>query len=534
MKKFFKENPIFSSLLVSSLIFRVAFSVYGLPNYSIDENEVVEMAIGFTQGDLDYRFYKYGPFLSYLLAIIYKFYASFLYFFSSGYASSDDVLQRVFFYKTEFYVIARIFHSVIGIISAILIKKILELINLKQVATFTACLFLIPYNEIISNYTVRIDTGIALFALISIYFYLKFINLKKINLFYLFAFSSGLCFGVKPLQSAFFIVVFILLFYHSRKDIEVPFKVISILLLGMFLSNPYAFLKLSDFVQYNYNSLLQGGDVMKNKPKGYNFSWMLSYFGNITGLILGLSFLYSLYDAVKSLHDKKKIIILLFPFLYIFGFLFFEIRQYWYLPIIPFFFISLGIVLEKILKLIKPRYIFAVIPIVFLSEISLKVFDVISKSVLKEPTAKVMSNYIQQNIGTNSKIHIIGGHVTGLPILVDKDIQKEASRGQYFMYHRFQNKPYVKLFQNAYISYRKKKAVYDLLHSNEFYGPKMNAMLMKVGFIEYCKKNKIKYVLTESLEESYSSPWEEKIKMLYSIKENDKYYGRNFKLFEVY
>lgn len=110
------DLPLIPVLGLTALIFSLSliprfFDIaMWLPQYWIDENDIVEPGIAFLGGDLNPRVHGYGPLYAYILALV-----NFIWMKFQGL----DYLQYagdIFFDPTRFYLIARITNSLLNIL----------------------------------------------------------------------------------------------------------------------------------------------------------------------------------------------------------------------------------------------------------------------------------------------------------------------------------------------------------------------------------------------------------------------------------
>ena len=185
-------------LAFSSFVLRLLMLDHDLPYYSIDENDVVESALAFVAGDWDPRWYKYGPLFSYLLAIIYSVQQWFVITFLDG--SSEAYFYAAFFDSAYFYYFARFFHLIVILTIAGVSARFCWRYYDKQTAIIVLILSIAPIIELITDFTVRIDTLQGLLALVCLYFAVSFRADEKFYKSYLIAgVFAGLVLAVKPL-----------------------------------------------------------------------------------------------------------------------------------------------------------------------------------------------------------------------------------------------------------------------------------------------------------------------------------------------
>ena len=151
---------------------RLAMLNWELPYYSVDENDVVEPALAFLSGNWEPHWFRYGPLFSYLLAFLYKIWM-WISSITVGW-TRDHFFYRAFFEPTPFYALARAFHGFIVItiagVSWLFARKNFN----PQASLLALVLGFAPFLDIIANFTVRIDTLVGLFSLLSLFFATQF------------------------------------------------------------------------------------------------------------------------------------------------------------------------------------------------------------------------------------------------------------------------------------------------------------------------------------------------------------------------
>jgi hypothetical protein len=105
-------------------------------------------------------------------------------------------------------------------------------------------------------------------------------------------------------------------------------------------------------------------------------------------------------------------------------------------------------------------------------------------------TALAGKKWIEENISYASKI-LLYGYYANLPHLVDREPQRQAQIGEYFMYFRWKNKFLTDHFMQAHANYLKsRRPVYDLLNIRDNLREKEGQLYM------FCRQNHIDYVVS--------------------------------------
>ena len=515
---------------------------YELPYYSIDENEVVEMAVSFMGGDFNYRFYKYGPLTSYILSIIY--YGVYLGERLFSDVTLNSFVQRIFFEKrTLFYFIARLLNVFFNLLFILLVfKYCLRFFN-SWTLWLAVGLAALPLGELLSNFWIRVDTLQALCAFTSFYFIMSYYDInrhradskkndwKKDKAFKNLIFSglfAGFSVAAKPIPGSIIIPVIVFIFILSSKKISPLyfFALMAVIFLGNFIGNPYSILNISKFINYNLSSIT--GEAKRSFLVGYN----ITRFAKNWGWPLTLAF-SSFIIGVFQKKDKILRLTCIFPILYFSVFALVPARNYFYIALVPY----LAIVIARVVVLGCEKYLRDKSPakqIVMISVgIILAVFPVyksIAKSVYyrsyNEYCCAAAGRWIKENIPSKSSF-LFYGFYTNLPFLIDFDISYHANLAEYFMYHRRENEWWVDQYIQAFEkkiqagcpTYRIRKIRQNYQSDKEL-----------TNFLIYCKKKKIQYVVLNSHEHQ---SWERRAWLLIAFNEDNGYRGGNVRIYKI-
>jgi hypothetical protein len=545
-----KEVKFFLLFLTLYFSIRAILAHYLLPYYSIDENEVVESAVGFVVGDLDPRFYKYGFLTSYILAVIYKIYAVFISIFSSNYIDSDSVLYGVYFKRYEYYYMARFLQSIFNFFSILLLYKIARLYINKRTAWIFLALMIIPIMEYHVSYTVRVDSILGFCFILTTYLYIRYLDLNnKIYLYGLFV-ALALAFSSKPMPALFSFIVLLYPFIKSNDKIKFIGKFLAIFFLTSLIVNPYFLIKFKAFYQYNYNALFGfqvGSETMKAYAFGYEFYWIKRY--EISFIVITIiSLIIYVYALIKDLdYSKKKMVLfntLLIPITYIFCFSMFNTRYYWFIIAIPFIVFLWSFTFDYFANKFNVKSlvfypVVIVISVILLLPVVKSNLDTINKVINYNVGMIDFTPEAEKKIPNKANVLFIGFQSRS-PLMFHYDINKEAGRGQYFMYHRSENKGYVQHFVKAHRDNSSKKKMFNLIspsgnYYDGFKGDK-NEKLIYEDMVEFCRKNKIEYIVATSHNKEHISVWESdpNVEKIVDSKDlNELTYGPHSKLFKV-
>ena len=349
------KNGLCRSLISGATLFfavgiRLVLLNWDLPYYSIDENDVVMPAIAFICGDWDPHWYTYGPLFSYLLAFIFQ-----LWKLTTSIVlgwTSDDFFYNVFFKPTSFYIIARALHAFIIILIAYISWLYARKNYDRQTASIAFILGLIPFLDIVTSFTVRIDTLQGLFSLLSLFFATQF-GKDKITFrpYVISGIFAGLAIATKPLPGLLILPALVLGHFlslwqttNSSYEEKIVFALkqpglwiftCSVVIFHS-LANPYSVIRLSSFLYQQYHIFFsqhaQGGNL-----SGYDFTRLVSLWGWPAIIALAVVFL-----TAWKWSDFASRILLIYIVTFFSAFLFFKMRIYWYNAVFPSLFILLA------------------------------------------------------------------------------------------------------------------------------------------------------------------------------------------------
>lgn len=470
-----KQRPIWVAVLivfVLGIIPRFITIDAFLPEYSIDENEIVEFPLGFFGGDKDPLWFKYGPFYWYLLYYVFKVQA-----FFSG-MSPDGFVENYFVNNVSYYTTARIFNSCIHIALGFLGFMICHKHVNRNAAPYVLLIALFPFVDMFTSFKPRVDSLLALCALISLYFALDWLKERK-NWSYVLA---GLFFGFsvssKPLPALLLLPTLSLIYIISeieqiQKDKKRKLNFGSVAqalfvnkalylalgsaILGFILSNPYAAFDLGQFYQEQIYAIeTEGG---RDFESGASMNKFFVYSGYAFTIAAVISIFVSIIDSIKR---KKWGLMAISSYILIFyaAFAMGASREYFYIPIIPLCALLVAYYIHRLvyyldIKSEKLQISLKLLLALVVFGQPLKSMAVFSNNVLKVSGdyAEVVpslaaGNWIMENVPTNSKI-LYYGYYTSLPRLLDSDPNEQASYGDYFMYNRNKNKYWIERFSSA-------------------------------------------------------------------------------------
>jgi hypothetical protein len=511
-------------ILLLSFIPRFYDILKFLPDYSVDENEIVEYAAGYLGGtDYDQRFYSYGPLLSYVMMLIYKVMS----WFSPG--TIDDFAQKVFFDNTSLYYAARFVNSLISLATAFVVFKIIGRIWNSKIALMTLPLLVFPFAEQLTAFTTRVDMLLGLTYALALYFMLKYSESKTWKHLLLTALFTGMGFACKPLPAllilpSLFIGFSFLHFYpvtekreilpsariakkNKRAAAQPKYEIITLedntnFIQKIFRSIPrvltdgkfYAFLIVMFIAAYiffphafknwsapNGFKEQQLGRISYETGKDGIPGWNLyNYLKVYEWPLLALSIVGLLYSVIIGFVRKNyaQIIVTLLPIITLIVFAKGPARVYWYTPIASLLLVGVAAIFYEISERVKSKNVqlSAIVGLLVLLLVlpSKSLFSRSQKlnthSNFNEMlTSLAAKAWAEENIPTNSNIAFYG-YYTFLPRLVTKDPNMQASLGEYFMYFKSGNQYYVQQFGLAHQKYvaNPENKVYNIFGSLPF------------------------------------------------------------------
>lgn len=452
-----------------------------LPYYSIDENEVVEFAVGYLGGNFEPYWYKYGPLCSYILAFVYKIQS----FFYDG--TYEEFVQQVFFEGEGFYYTARFLNSILSIFLTVITFLIGRKYFTNRIALLALALASFPFFDLMVRFTVRIDTLLAVFAALSVFFSLKFYKTGKTVDYIFTGMAVGLGLASKPIPGLliFPTVAIAHFLLHKQKLEDQKRKVDLILVLVNFLKdkniyifllaafvfnfigNPYSILRFDTYMDEQLLAISSEGG--RNFVKGYDITRFFKTSGYVFVFVACIAFIHS----VVNHRTRKHIILMSYPVIYWLAFAKGASRDYFYIPVLPMLIIIISQMIDDVIEKLKDKKALSIaVPLIILGIIIFEPMQNLleksaklnSKDNYKELHGEFQANdWILENIPKNSKI-MIYGYYTSLPRLIDVNPQEQMAYGEYFMYNRIKNEYLKEQFSKAHSAVLKSdKPTYDLI-----------------------------------------------------------------------
>jgi hypothetical protein len=496
--------------LLLGVAIRVALLDWDLPYYSVDENDVVEPALAFLSGNWEPHWFRYGPLFSYLLAFIYKAWM-WISSISLGW-TRDHFFYRAFFESTPFYEIARAFHGFV-VMSIAYVSYLFARRNFAPQASLLALVMgFAPFLDIVTRFTVRIDTLVGLFNLSSLYFATQFGKDRiPVRPYILSGFFAGLGIATKLPG---LLVVPALMFSHflaiwQIKDLTLKKRIVAavkqpalwILLCSVIvahsLANPYSVINFKGFLQEQISSFgVESESGLYNYyRKGYDFWWLIPLWGKA----MVVAIIVTLLTSWRRSDNATRVLL---AYVVVFGsaFLVFQSRAYWYNAVFPAVILLVARfvsgVSESVVKwllygsrqcfakaspLLPHLNTFSCILMILLTVILLFVpykngvmrahANCFSQITPLEKRADYAAQlWIESQLPAHSSILMLGRYAINLPRLIADEPDVQAVWADYFDYRRDENPSWRKAYESAYMQLRQSgKRSYNIIHFRERY-----------------------------------------------------------------
>jgi hypothetical protein len=166
-----------------------------------------------------------------------------------------------------------------------------------------------------------------------------------------------------------------------------------------------------------------------------------------------------------------------------------------------------------------------------------QVWEIWSSSVplLEKRADREAQLWIESNLTAHSPILLIGWHAVNLPGIIADTSQAQAVWGEYFVYGRRKNLPWVQAFSSAYTRLQQSgRPAYKLAlikgHYDDAYDPALNS-LFREYLLDFARLSGLMYIVTAS-PTKYRGTWEEGpgVKLLTSFR--SYYFSRHSRIKE--
>jgi hypothetical protein len=499
-----------------------------LPVYSIDENDIVEFAVGFLGGNFDPHWYKYGPLYAYLLTVVYALQS----LFSS--LSFSEFVEDIFFNPTRFYYTARLINSLLNILIAVFTYRLAKKYFPKQVALLVMALAIFPFFDRLVNFTIRVDTLLALWTILTLYYLVKIQQEPGIKNYLLAAVFWGLSLATKPLPALLLLPTAFLAHWlcaePRSKEIEKrsrsrskdkgknsrvrnksalenlinalsrpAFYIFILAGIGVnFVFNPYSLINFNDYKSEQIQAVQSEGE--RQFIAGWDITRFFTNLGYVFTILAVIAVLYYLYRSIRY-KNYLQLTLISYPLIFWLAFARGAAREYFYVPVIPVLILFIAQFMVEISEKVVRRPDTAR-HLVVLGGLLLVLWqpgaDLITRiwtlnsagDYHLKHTALAGKKWIEQNVPRNSKI-ILYGYYVNLPHLVDRDAQKQARFGEYFMYSRWKIKFLVDHFLRAHSAYLQAgHPAFNLENIRD------DLREREAQLYTFCQANKIEYVIS--------------------------------------
>ena len=464
------------ALACAVLVFAVGadFSLVdaGLPHFLIDENDVVEPAVGVLAGQADQGVGAYEPLYSFLLASIYRVDASW-----SGQSIADYAI-RVFFDPQRFYVLARALNIVIHIALAVVSFFLGRVVFGPRVALLALPLLLFPFADFLTDFTPRVDSLLALFAAVTLLAAIKAYDTDRLGWYLLTGVAFGLSLATKLMPALLMaptLALTLVLIQVRRQRLSAEpgaeFKgKLGKLARGVVFSretwaatavgvgawviaNPFLFLNLREY-WWQISSRI-AGEPFREFPKGYDLSRYFPDFGEffVGGCVLGAVYVLG-YVLVRR--DARAAILWSYPAVFFLAFAFGSAREYWFVPVMYLSVLFLAKIVADIGAAIPGdrrvgRWVEAVAVIALLSVPAWNLAELVGAGDAGAAAYPALTSrrWIESNIPAGSKV-LAFGYPSYFARIIDGRAQDQFKFGEYV----FQRDPgMIRLFEQAHQAY---------------------------------------------------------------------------------
>lgn len=249
IKKFF--NNRFEILMVLfALIIRVIGLDYGLPYiYNTDEYKVVNYALKFGSGDLNPKFFEYPSLYLYFMFFVYGI----IFIMGKLFGIFKDTADFAILYfrdPTIFYISARFFSVLFGVLNVILIGVLAKKLFGRRVAVLSMILFsVIPY---IVEYCkiAKIEMSYLFVSLLFLLVIIKLIETKQEKYFYYSGILLGLGTSLKYIPVILFFIIFYANWICFKKFFDKKIVIVFLLFFIFFvIGTPFSILDFSTFLK---------------------------------------------------------------------------------------------------------------------------------------------------------------------------------------------------------------------------------------------------------------------------------------------
>jgi hypothetical protein len=436
-------------LCIVGFLFRLWGIPHDLPDYSIDENEIVEPAIVCLHGDWRPTLIAYGPLNQYLLAPLYGL--SFLILRAID-RSSDwtSFLQQIFFHPELFYLVARGWCALLTSLSIPLVYHLGRRFFDEKTGLGAALLMTFPLEDLFLGKTIRSEGLLTTLSLLTL---LQLHTLwKRPTAPYAFCAGAATASALATKHAALLLMAPWVVILCANADLRRKKILLSGLLgalIAFALCNPYAFLEPSHYLHATASHLIHGSDSAKRMGvRGYHLAHIFQ--SAHLGLPLLVFSLMGLFLFLLT-HKQEDRILSSLPLAFFAAFSFSAIRNYWYLPILPLLVLSTTRMCTWCQSIIQAPSRQAIPYLLLLAAWQQPITHLIRESPKwnRSSTSVAARHWIEHHLPSHSVILLIGYYTISPRILSEDSVQQEVL-GEYTAWGRHQSRIYRQAYFTAY------------------------------------------------------------------------------------
>ena len=517
-------------LVAAALGVRLLTARFELPYYSLDENEVVEVALSHLFGDLDPRIYGYGSLVSYLLAAVVRVYLALGALFAGW--TPADWEHRLFFDQGSLFWLGRCLHGFAGLAAGLVGFQFARRHFDSPTAWAALVIGSAPLLELNTEYTVRTDTFQGLFALAALYFAADLEARRALRGYVLTGVFTGLTLACKPVPSLTLLPVLALAHVlagpsagqdggwraRARRLVSRELWVLlGVALVTHTVVNPYSALEARAFLAGNFGSVSGGGNTGAGRLLWTFFPHWSRIWGPPFLVAAGAALAYSL-----KARSRPSTLLLAYVAVYCGPFLFVAGRTYWFNAVLPAVMLLTARGAAALAGWLTQQRTARHAPAAALAAAALALLPCRSSATLawREATQgasverradRVAQRWIETNLPPHSRVLLVGWYPWSLPRILADDPQVQAGWGEYFAYGRGDKPTWVAAFHRAYArlasSDRPRYALDNIRthYSGLAAEPEHSEVFFELDRV--ASERGARYVVTGSLN-GFTGPWE--------------------------
>jgi len=463
-------------LLILSLVPYTYNTMKFLPDYSVDENDIVESAVAFTAGDLNPYWHKYGGLYAYLLAAVFSYQAMLLD------VDVADYTGTVFFRGTSLYYTARYISSLLLVLSGLIAARLANRQFGDRVGRMCLLFAAVPLGAMLTRFTARVDTLQGLWTILAIAAAVGVVRNVGTASSALTGLWWGLSVATKPIPGMMlFPTVLLAHFAGTGGDLRNRESAVDAwwrwllrtgletlrrprlylccvaALLAFGVCHPAAVVDFRSFAGEQLAAVLTEGG--KDFPPG----WDISRFAPMWGWPLTVAMAAAMIGAVFSSIRRRRAdfgVVVSYPAVLWLAYATGAANDYFYVPAVPAMLVVLAVWLDESAEIITRgrrwrKEIVTVIGVLValwypISAIASDSIELIHHDdYWLDHAGLAGARWIEEHIPSGSTI-LIYGYYSRLPHLLADRPDDQAQYGEHFMYGRHRNLPYQRLFLDAY------------------------------------------------------------------------------------